>query len=305
MEQVIIIGSGPAGYTAAVYCARAGLTPLVLQGAQPGGQLMTTTDIENYPGFPKGINGAELMELMRAQAERFGARVLPDEAAGADFKSRPLVVNARQGGKLEARAVIIATGASAVYLGLESEQKLIGHGVSGCATCDGALYRGKQVAVVGGGDTAMEDALFLTRFASSVTIIHRRNQFRASKIMAARVTQHPKIKVIWDHVVTDVFDVSKMDVEAIGLKNVKTGETSRLAVAGLFVAIGHKPNTDIFKGQLEIDEKGYIKADHARTNVPGVFAAGDVQDHAYRQAVTAAGSGCMAAIEAERFLAQG
>lgn len=305
MEQVIIIGSGPAGYTAAVYCARAGLKPLVLQGSQPGGQLMTTTDIENYPGFPKGINGAELMELMRAQAESFGARVVADEAAGVDFKSKPLVVNARQGGRLEARAVIIATGASAIYLGLDSEQKLIGRGVSGCATCDGALYRGKEVAVVGGGDTAMEDALFLTRFASSVTIIHRRDQFRASKIMAERVIQHPKIKVLWDSVVTEVLDVAKNDVEALALKNVKTGATSRLAVAGLFVAIGHKPNTDIFKGQLDLDEKGYIVTASTRASVTGVFAAGDVQDHAYRQAVTAAGSGCMAAIEAERFLAQG
>ena len=305
MEQVIIIGSGPAGYTAAVYCARAGLKPLVLQGAQPGGQLMTTTDIENYPGFPKGINGAELMELMRSQSGRFGARVVADEAAGVEFKSRTLVVNARQGGRLEARSVIIATGASAIYLGLDSEQKLIGRGVSGCATCDGALYRGKDVAVVGGGDTAMEDALFLTRFASSVTIIHRRDQFRASRIMAERVIQHPKIKVLWNSVVTEVLDVAKNDVEALALKNVKTGETSRLAVAGLFVAIGHRPNTGIFKGQVDLDDKGYIITENTRTSVTGVFAAGDVQDHAYRQAVTAAGSGCMAAIEAERFLAQG
>jgi thioredoxin reductase (NADPH) len=305
MEQVLIIGSGPAGYTAALYCARAGLKPLVIQGAQPGGQLMTTTEIENFPGFPKGINGAELMDLMRTQAERFGAQIRDDEVTGVDFKRSPLIANTRQGGAIEGLSVIISTGASAIYMGLDSELKLVGHGVSGCATCDGALYRNKEVAVVGGGDTAMEDALFLTRFAASVTIIHRRDQFRASKIMASRVIQHPKIKVIWDNIVTDVFDVSKMDVDALSLKNVKTGETTRLPVAGLFVAIGHRPNTDIFKGQLDLDEKGYIITENTRTSVPGVFAAGDVQDHAYRQAVTAAGSGCMAAIEAERFLAQG
>jgi len=304
MEQVVIIGSGPAGYTAAIYCARANLKPLVIHGAQPGGQLMTTTDIENYPGFPKGINGAELMELMRLQSERFGTQVKADEAVSMDFKKHPFVINTRQGTSLETRSVIIATGASAIYMGLDSEQKLIGHGVSGCATCDGALYRNKNVAVVGGGDTAMEDALFLTRFASSVTVIHRRDQFRASKIMAEKVIQHPKIKIIWNSVVAEVLDVSRMDVEALKVKNVKTGEISKLPVAGLFVAIGHKPNTDIFKGNVEVDEKGYIIADNTRTNVPGVFAAGDVHDHSYRQAVTAAGLGCMAAIEAERFLAK-
>jgi len=304
MEQVVIIGSGPAGYTAAIYCARANLKPLVIQGSQPGGQLVTTTDIENYPGFPKGINGAELMELMRLQSERFGTQVKADEAVSMDFKKHPFVINTRQGTSLETRSVIIATGASAIYMGLDSEQKLIGHGVSGCATCDGALYRNKNVAVVGGGNTAMEDALFLTRFASSVTVIHRRDQFRASKIMAEKVIQHPKIKIIWNSVVAEVLDVSRMDVEALKVKNVKTGEISKLPVAGLFVAIGHKPNTDIFKGNVEVDEKGYIIADNTRTNVPGVFAAGDVHDHSYRQAVTAAGLGCMAAIEAERFLAK-
>lgn len=305
MEQVIIIGSGPAGWTAAIYCARANLKPLVIEGMQPGGQLITTSEIENYPGFPKGINGAELMELMRAQSEHFGAQVRADEVVNVDFKRRPFTVKLGQGGSIESKAVIIATGASAIYMGLESEQKLIGHGVSGCATCDGALYRNKEVAVIGGGDTAMEDALFLTRFAAKVCVIHRRDQFRASKIMAERVSQHPKIKIIWNSVVTEVLDVSKMDVEALNVKNVKTGEISKLPVKGLFVAIGHKPNTDIFKGEVAVDEKGYIIADNTRTSVEGVFAAGDVQDHSYRQAITAAGSGCMAAIEAERFLAKG
>lgn len=305
MEQVIIIGSGPAGYTAAIYCARAGLRPLVIEGIQTGGQLTTTTEIENFPGFPKGISGAELMELLRAQAERFGAQMKAAEAVGVDFKRQPFLIKLGQNQLVEAKCVIIATGASAIYLGLDSEQKLIGRGVSGCATCDGALYRNKAVAVVGGGDTAMEDALFLTRFASRVTVIHRRDQFRASKIMAERVINHPKIKIIWNSVVTEVLDVSKMEVESLSIKNVLTGGISSLPVAGLFVAIGHKPNTNIFKGEVAMDEKGYIIASDTRTDVPGVFAAGDVQDHAYRQAVTAAGSGCMAAIEAERFLAKG
>jgi len=303
MEQVAIIGSGPAGYTAAIYCARANLKPLVIEGMLSGGQLMTTTDIENFPGFPKGISGAELMELMRAQSERFGAQIKAEEAVGVDFKRQPFLVNLGHGSPVEAKCVIIATGASAIYMGLDSEQKLIGRGVSGCATCDGALYRNKEVAVVGGGDTAMEDALFLTRFASKVTVIHRRDQFRASKIMAERVMQHSKIKVIWNSIITEVLDVSKMEVEALNIKNVITGKISRLPIAGLFIAIGHKPNTEIFKGQVAVDEKGYIVADNTRTSVAGVFAAGDVQDHVYRQAVTAAGSGCMAAIEAERFLA--
>lgn len=302
MEQNVIIGSGPAGYTAAIYCARANLNPLVIDGRQPGGQLMTTTDVENYPGFPRGIIGPELMMLMRAQAERFGARFLDDEVVKVDFKVKPFVLNVGQGPVIEARTVIIATGASAIYLGLESEQKLIGYGVSACATCDGALYRNKPVAVVGGGDTAMEEALFLTRFASAVTIIHRRDRFRASKIMAARASNHPKIKIIWNSVVTDVRDVAKKGVEALALKNVVSGEQSRLPVAGLFVAIGYRPNTEVFRGAVALDEKGYIIASNTRTNVPGVFAAGDVQDYAYRQAITAAGSGCLAAIEAERFL---
>lgn len=304
MEQVVIIGSGPAGYTAAIYCARASLNPLLVEGPQPGGQLMTTGDVENFPGFPEAVSGAGLMESMREQCRRFGTKFVSGEVTGVDFGGRPLKLFL-EGGPIETKCVIIATGASAVYMGLESEKKLIGHGVSGCATCDGALYRNKEVAVVGGGDTAMEDALFLTRFASKVYVIHRRDQFRASKIMGERVKQHPKIEIIWDSVVTEVLDVSRMDVEAVSLKNVKTGEMRRLAVKGLFVAIGHQPNTGPFKGQVELDEKGYIAAQNTRTNVPGVFAAGDVQDHVYRQAITAAGSGCMAAIEAERFLAKG
>jgi len=305
MGQVVIIGAGPAGYTAAIYCARANLKPLVIEGLQPGGQLMTTAEIENFPGFPKGINGAELMEFMRAQAERFGAEFVMDKVVGVDFKRKPLLINLEQGSPVEAQCVIIATGASAIYLGLDSERKLIGRGVSGCATCDGALYRNKEVAVVGGGDTAMEDALFLTRFASKVTVIHRRDQFRASKIMAERVIKHPKIKIMWNSVVAEVFDVSKMDVEALNIKSVVTGGITRLPVAGLFVAIGHRPNTEVFKDQVVLDEAGYVITENTRTNVPGVFAAGDVQDHSYRQAITAAGSGCMAAIEAERFLAKG
>jgi len=305
MEQVVIIGAGPAGYTAAIYCGRAGLKPLLIEGIQPGGQLTTTAEIENFPGFPKGINGADLMALMRAQAGRFGAEIRADVVIGVDFRRQPFTVKLGTGARHEARCVIIATGASAIYLGLDSERKLIGRGVSGCATCDGALYRNKEVAVVGGGDTAMEDALFLTRFAAKVTVIHRRDQFRASNIMAKRVVQHPKIKVLWNSVVAEVLDASKMEVEAINIKNVLTGELSRLPIAGLFVAIGHKPNTALFAGQLALDDKGYIETNCSRTSVAGVFAAGDVQDHSYRQAVTAAGSGCMAAIEAERFLGEG
>lgn len=304
MEQVVIIGSGPAGYTAAIYCARANLKPLLIEGLRPGGQLLTTDEIENFPGFPNGINGTELMQLMRSQAERFGALITPGEISGVDFKRQPLVLTVDRGKTIQSKTVIIATGASAIYLGLDSEQKLIGRGVSACATCDGALYRNKAVAVVGGGDTAMEDALFLTHFASSVTLIHRRHQFRASKIMADRVIKHPKIKIIWDSIIVEVLDVAKTEVTAIKIKNVVTGDESQLPVAGLFVAIGHKPNTRVFEGQLTMDKQGYIIANNTRTSMAGVFAAGDVQDHVYRQAVTAAGSGCMAAIEAERFLAK-
>jgi thioredoxin reductase (NADPH) len=304
MEKIVIIGTGPAGLTAALYCARADLTPLVIEGIQPGGQLTTTTEVENYPGFPEGIDGTELVMKMRAQAERFGTRFLRGEVTTVDFSKRPLRVTLDEGQTLEAMSVIVATGARARYLGLESEAKLIGRGVSGCATCDGAFYRDIPVAVVGGGDTAMEDALFLTRFASRVTLIHRRHEFRASKIMVDRVMAHPKIEVLWETVVDEVQDVSRNEVTGLRLKNVKTGALSDLKVSGLFVAIGHEPNTKPFKGILNMNGQGYLVTENTRTNVEGVFAAGDVQDPTYRQAVTAAGSGCMAALETERYLAR-
>lgn len=301
-EQVVIIGGGPAGWTAAIYAARANLNPVVVEGIQPGGQLTTTTSVENFPGFHEGFDGTQLMLQMRLQAERFGARIQSGEVSAVDFKRQPFLLKLGDGNKMETQAVIIATGASAQYMGLASEQKLLGRGVSGCATCDGALYRGKPVAVVGGGDTAMEDALFLTRFAAQVTVIHRRDEFRASRIMAERVKQHPKIKIMWNTVVDEVRDVAREEVNGLRLKNVKTGAFTELPVAGVFIAIGHQPNTKAFVGQVAMDDKGYILAESTRTNVPGVFAAGDVQDQVYRQAVTAAGSGCMAAIEVERYL---
>ena len=302
MEKLVIIGTGPAGLTAAVYAARANLNPLVIEGFQPGGQLTTTSEIENYPGFPDGVDGAELMALTRKQAERFGTRFKAGEVTEAGLDSRPLTLTLSDGEKIEAQSIIVATGASAQYLGLESEQKLIGRGVSGCATCDGAFYRDVPVAVLGGGDTAMEDALFLTHFASKVTVIHRRDQFRASQIMADRVVAHPKIEVLWDTVVEEVFDVEKNEVTGLKLRNVKTDALSELAITGLFVAIGHKPNTGPFAGQLDTDHTGYLITNNTRTNMDGVFAAGDVQDSIYRQAITAAGSGCAASIEAERYL---
>jgi thioredoxin reductase (NADPH) len=302
MEQLIIVGSGPAGLTAAIYAARAGLNPLLIEGMQPGGQLTTTTEVENFPGFPEGLTGPDLVSRMRQQAERFGARFMASDVSSSDFSGRSLKLALSDGATLESRCVIIASGASAQYLGLESERKLIGRGVSGCATCDGAFFRGVPVAVVGGGDTAMEDSLFLSRLASRVTIIHRRDQFRASKIMAQRVLSNPKIEVVWDSVVDEVLDVSRNEVNGVRLRNLKTGEVSVRPVAGLFIAIGHKPNTDPFVAQIELDGQGFVVTQHTRTRVPGVFAAGDVQDHVYRQAVTAAGSGCMAALEAERYL---
>ena len=302
MENVIIIGSGPAGLTAAIYTARANLQPLLIEGPQPGGQLTQTTDIENFPGFAAPIGGFDLMMNMRQQAERMGVRLVMDELVGCDLAASPKRLQLAAQGALDARTVILATGASARYLGIESEEKLKGHGVSGCATCDGAFYRGKRVAVVGGGDTAMEDALYLSRLASQVTLIHRRDKFRASPIMADRVLKNEKIKVIWNSVVAEVLDVAKNTVTGVRLQNVVTGQLSDVAIDGLFMAIGHTPNTAPFKGQLTLDAEGYVVSDRTRTNLPGVFAAGDLQDRVYRQAVTAAGTGCMAALEVERFL---
>lgn len=302
MENVIILGTGAAGLTAAIYTGRANLNPLVIEGLQPGGQLTTTTEVENFPGFPHGIDGTELMTKMREQAERFGTRFQYGTVASVDFQTMPLKVVLDDGTTIPTRTVIIATGASAKYLNIPSEQKLIGRGVTSCATCDGAFYRNVPVAVVGGGDTAMEEAIFLTRFASKVHLIHRRDIFRASKIMIERTTNHPKIEIIYNTVVDEVLDVSKNEVSGLKLKNVKTGAISTLPVAALFVAIGHQPNTEPFKGQLALNDVGYIIANNTKTNVAGVFAAGDVQDPSYRQAITAAGSGCMAALEAERFI---
>jgi len=302
MQNVIIIGTGPAGLTAAIYTARANLKPVVIEGNQPGGQLTTTTDVENYPGFPEGIDGTTLVMKMREQAERFGATFLRGEVVKVDFTGRPLKIVLDEGQTVEGSSVIIASGASAKYIGIESEQKLMGRGVSACATCDGALYRDVPVAVVGGGDTAMEEALFLTRFASKVSLIHRRNEFRASKIMSDRVLNHPKIEIHWDSVVEEVLDVSRNEVTGLRLKNVKSGTLTEIPVQAMFAAIGHEPNTKPYAGILTMNEAKYLVTTHTRTNVPGVFACGDVQDPHYRQAVTAAGSGCMAALEAERFL---
>ncbi len=302
MENVIILGTGAAGLTAAIYTARAGLKPLVIEGLQPGGQLTTTTEVENFPGFPEGVDGTELMNRMRAQAEKFGTRFQFNLVAGSDLSGSPLKITLDDGVVLETHTLIVATGASAKYVGLPNEQKLVGRGVTSCATCDGAFYKNVPVAVVGGGDTAMEEATFLTRFASKVYLIHRRHEFRASKIMSERALNHPKIEVVWNTVVHDVLDVAKNEVTGLKLKNVQTGAISDLDVKALFVAIGHQPNTDAFKGQLDMDDKGYLKTQNTRTNRAGVFAAGDVQDPSYRQAITAAGSGCMAALEAERYL---
>lgn len=301
--KVVIIGSGPAGLTAAIYAARAMLKPLVIEGTQPGGQLMITSEVENFPGFPDGIDGPKLMQDMRRQAEKFGTEFLMDVVEDVDVSVRPFRIK-MSGGEILADTIIVASGASANWLGLESEKKLQGRGVSACATCDGFFFQGKEVVVIGGGDSAMEEALFLTKFASKVTVIHRRDQLRASRIMQEKAFANPKIDFIWNSVVEEILDVAKNEVTGVRIRNVKTGETSVIPCQGVFLAIGHTPNTQIFKGKLKMDEKGYIitEGKSTRTSVPGIFAAGDVQDPTYRQAITAAGTGCMAAIDAERFL---
>jgi thioredoxin reductase (NADPH) len=299
---VAIIGSGCAGLTAAIYAARANLNPLVIDGYEPGGQLTLTTMVENFPGFPQGILGPELIEHMRKQAQRFGAEFRAGAVSAVDFSQRPFQITVAKE-VFPAKTVIVAAGASARMLGLESERHLIGHGVSTCATCDGFFFRGKEIAVVGGGDTAMEEAMFLTRFASRVHLLHRRREFRASKIMLERARANEKIHFITPVVIEHISDISKNSVETVVLRNTETGETSELAVEGIFVAIGHDPNTKVFRSILDMDENGYLLTHNgSKTNVEGVFAAGDVQDHRYRQAVTAAGSGCMAAMDAEKFL---
>jgi thioredoxin reductase (NADPH) len=302
LNNVIIIGSGCAGLTAAIYAGRANLKPVVIDGYEPGGQLSLTTLVENFPGFPDGILGPDLIENMRKQAQRFGAEFKSGAITAVDFSKRPFKIST-SGETYETRALIIASGATAKMIGLESERKLVGHGVSTCATCDGYFFRGKEIAVVGGGDSAMEEANFLSKFASKVHLLHRRNEFRASKIMVDRARANEKIRLVTPVVVEDISDVERGGVEYLTLRNVDTQEVSTLPVEGVFIAIGHEPNTKVFRGQLDMDENGYLITHHgSKTKVPGVFAAGDVQDHHYRQAVTAAGSGCMAALDAEKFL---
>ena len=302
-REVVIIGSGPAGLTAALYAARANLKPLLIEGLEAGGQLMLTTMVENWPGFRDGIMGPDLMGEMRAQAERFGTEVVQGNVTSVDLRHRPFTISLDDGRKVTTAALIVATGASARWLDIGSDRKLSGRGVSTCATCDGYFFRGKPIAVVGGGDSAMEEAVYLTKFASKVTVVHRRDTLRASKIMQDKAFANPKIDFIWDSEVIDVSDLEKGEVTGIVLRHLKTGEIRHLAVDGVFIAIGHTPNTALFRGQIDLDPNGYIVTrGGTRTNIPGVFAAGDVQDHVYRQAVTAAGSGCMAAIDAERDL---
>ena len=302
MEKIIIAGSGPAGLTAAIYAARSGLEPLVLEGMQPGGQLTQTEVVENFPGFPDGIDANELMARMKRQAERFGARFQMDEMTGVARTETGVAVDCMVGGRVETVALIVATGATARKLGLESEAKLTGRGVSGCAVCDGAFYKGKAVVVIGGGDTAMGDALYLARICTEVTVVHRRDEFRASKVMADRVLANPKIKVAWNSVVEEILGVEERAVRGIRLRNKITGEISDVAVSGVFVAIGHAPSTAWANGLLDLDEEGYIKSANTLTNVPGIFVAGDVQDRINKQAVTAAASGCAAALAAERYV---
>ena len=298
--RVLIIGSGPAGLTAAIYAARADLAPLVIAGFVPGGQLMITSEVENFPGFPEGIDGPALMANMRAQAERFGAHMHDFDVESVDFSERPFKVIAG-GTRYTADSVIVATGASAIWLDLENETRLRGRGVSACATCDGFFFRDKKIAVVGGGDSALEEALFLTKFASEVVLIHRRDEFRGSRIMQNRAKTHPKISIEWNTQVTDVLGQEK--IEALQLTDTQTGEVREMPIEGLFIAIGHKPNTEVFRGHLDVDDKGYLEVeDQTLSNVEGVFVAGDVHDHRYRQAITAAGDGCRAAIDAERWL---
>ena len=305
MRDVIILGSGPAGLTAGVYAARAHLAPLIVDGHEPGGQLTLTTMVENFPGFPEGLLGPDLIRSMRQQAERFGAEFRQGAVAAADLSRRPFRITIN-GTVEECRALIIATGASAKMLGLPSERQLVGHGVSTCATCDGFFFQDQEVMVVGGGDSALEEALFLTKFAKRVTLIHRRDKLRASKIMQEKAFANPKIAFLWDSAPEEILDVMQQKVTAVRVRNLKTGAVTERAVDGIFVAIGHTPNTAVFQGLLEMDAVGYLKThDGTKTSVPGVFAAGDVQDHVYRQAITAAGSGCMAAIDAERFLEHG
>lgn len=307
--RVVIIGSGPAGLTAAIYASRAALAPLVVEGAQPGGQLTMTTDVENFPGFEHGIQGPALMDVTRKQAERFGAEIVIDTATAADLSVRPFALTLEGAGRLTADAVIVASGASAKYLGLPAEKRLLGYGVSACATCDGFFFKGKEVAVVGGGDTAVEEALFLTKFCTKVHLVHRRDELRASKIMQQRLLANPKLAFHWNTVVEDILGEpgtgrAASGVTGVLLRNVKTGERRTLPVSGYFAAIGHQPNTEIYRGQLAMNETGYILIRHpsTETSVEGVFAAGDVADPTYRQAVSAAGEGCKAAIDAERWL---
>ncbi|MEW5977523.1 MAG: thioredoxin-disulfide reductase [Acidobacteriota bacterium] len=302
MRNVVIIGSGPAGYTAALYAARANLNPLLIEGLEVGGQLSLTTMVDNFPGFPEGVMGPSLMEDMKKQAARFGTEFVPGWVTRVDLSRRPFQIHTEDA-TFEGRTLIVACGASARMLGLDSEKALLGYGVSTCATCDGYFFKGKEIAVVGGGDSALEEATFLTKFASKVTVIHRRDNLRASKIMQDRAFGNPKIEFIWDSVVERIDDVEAKSVKGLKLRNVKSKELAQFSCEGVFVAIGHVPNTRIFEGQLEMDKNGYIVTyQGTKTSVEGVFAAGDVQDHVYRQAITAAGSGCMAAIDAERFL---